>query len=445
METLKVEKKTLPIELERDWSKFSGTLVGISGMVLRIRRVSWGAFVALNLPRYCVQCVFSSEVLPTRLSEGDFVRITGKVAEAKINDPTIWPNNYEISVEKCEIIQKTNQVHPVDISKKEIKANLDTKLDYRPLTLRHPKERAVIKIAEGVCRGFREALTNLGFTEIHSPKIVSAGAEGGANIFKVEYFDRLAYLAQSPQFYKQMGVGIFGRVFEIGPVFRAEKHQTSRHLNEYTSLDYEMGPIESQDDVITTEFVVLQHILELLSSEYSYELNMFGAELPIFPDSVPSITVVEGHEITSRSLGRDFTGEPDLEPIEEKILCEWSKKEYGSEFLIVKAFPSIKRPFYAIDDPKNIDLTLSFDLLFRGVEITTGGQRIHDYDMQVEKMKRFGLNPDDFESFLIMHKYGMPPHGGLGMGLERLVSRLLGYENIRTASMFPRDIKRVNP
>lgn len=282
------------------------------------------------------------------------------------------------------------------------------------------------------------------FTEIHSPKIVFAGAEGGANIFHLNYFNKDAYLTQSPQFYKQMMVGVFERVFEIGPVFRAEKHDTSRHLNEYTSVDFEMGYIESFKDIMQMETMMLKHTLAELKENYSYELELLNVKLPDIT-AIPSIRFKEAKELISREYKREIRDFDDFEPEEEKLLYEIIKKETGSEFVFVTHYPSKKRPFYTMDDKTNPDETLSFDLLFRGLEITTGGQRIHDYNEQIQKMRQRNMNIVLFESYLMIHKYGMPPHGGLGMGLERFTSKLLNQDNVRFSTLFPRDINRLTP
>ncbi|MBN2053484.1 aspartate--tRNA(Asn) ligase [bacterium] len=436
------------LDLERHMSEMAGRDIQFTGAVQRLRRVGWGAFIVVRLPRSLVQCVASSEGLDydlDKLREGDIVTIDGKLVAARIKDITISPRTVEVQVTAIRDIVKIAEPLPIDLAKKELNLNLDTKLDWRPISLRHPLERAVFKIEEGICRGFRDALLAQDFTEIHTPKLVFAGAEGGANIFKVEYFGRSAFLAQSPQFYKQYGVGIYGRVFEVAPVFRAEKHQTSRHLNEYTSLDYEMSPITGHEEIMGLEILVLRYILARLRAEYSYELEMTGARLPELGEEVPRVTLAEAHDIIHREYGKDFRGEPDLEPEAERLLCRWSAEHRGSEFIFVTHYPSEKRPFYAKDDPAAPGTTLSFDLLCRGLEITTGGQRINDYEEQVAKLRSFGMNPDEFQSFLQFHKYGAPPHGGLGMGLERLTAQLLGLENIREATMYPRDIKRLTP
>jgi nondiscriminating aspartyl-tRNA synthetase len=308
--------------------------------------------------------------------------------------------------------------------------------------LRNPAQRAIFRIQEGIAKGFSEFMQMQGFTEVHTPKIACAGAEGGANIFKLDYFGTKAYLAQSPQLYKQTMVGVFERVFEIAPVYRAEKHSTSRHLNEYIGLDFEMGFIDSMVDVMQMETAMLRNVIKVLKTEYEYELKLLKADLPEIVD-IPCITFAEARDIII-SYGNK-AGKWDLEPEDEVTLCNYAKEKYGSEFIFVTHYPTAKRPFYAMEDPADERFTLSFDLLFRGLEVTSGGQRIHDYNMQVEKMKRMGIDPADFESYLMIFKYGMPPHGGLGLGLERLTMKLLNLKNIRETSLFPRDINRLEP
>ncbi len=426
----------------------AGRTVTIHGIVQRIRKLGWGAFVILRRHDGLVQCVMGregNEEILESLDVEQSVRVTGTVEEARVKDLSINPRTVEIRIDSLEVLAVPAEQSPVDMTKKVLDLHIDTNLDLRPLTLRHPVERARIRVADTLAATFRAALAGMGFTEIHTPKICSAGAEGGANIFRVKYFDREAFLAQSPQFYKQMGVGIFERVFEVGPVFRAEPHQTSRHVNEYTSLDFEMGFIESFEDVMAVEMAVLKRMMRMVRERNGYQLEMLGAKVPEVPSGIPAVTLEEAHKVVLDVTGEDFTGEPDLSPEEEKVLCGHSFREWGSEFLFVTHFPTEKRPFYTMDDPDRPGTTLSFDLLLRGLEVTTGGQRIHDYGMQVEKMKAFGLEPRSFEGYLQAHKYGLPPHGGLAIGLERLTARILDVENIRLTTMFPRDVKRLTP
>jgi nondiscriminating aspartyl-tRNA synthetase len=317
-------------------------------------------------------------------------------------------------------------------------------LDYRPITLRNVKERAIFQIQAGICRGFRKFFEENKFTEIHSPKIVFSGAEGGANIFKLDYFGREAYLTQSPQFYKQIMVGVFERVYEIAPVFRAEKHDTSRHINEYISVDMEMGFIESFYDVMRLETKMLIETLAFLQEYYGNELALLKIDLPTIND-IPAVTFDEAKEMIAKTYNRVITDFEDFEPEEEKLLCDIVKKKTGCDFVFVTHYKSSKRPFYAMDSCKNPNITESFDLLFRGMEITTGGQRIHDYQTQINKMDNRGMNVEAFTSYLMAHKHGLPPHGGFGLGLERFTAKLMNFNNVRHATMFPRDIIRLEP
>ena len=283
-----------------------------------------------------------------------------------------------------------------------------------------------------------------GFTEIHSPKINFAGAEGGTNVFKLDYFGKQVYLAQSPQLYKQAMVAVYERVFEIAPVFRAEHHDTSRHLNEYMSMDFEMGFIDSFEDIMNMEVGVLKYIMNLLKTEYQNEVDLLKIEIPEIKE-VPVLKFMEAKEIIMKKFKYQPSDMKDFDPEEEQILGKYAKKQFNSDFIFITHYPSKKRPFYTMDDPEDPEYTLSFDLLFRGLEITSGGQRVHDYHEQVAKMEKLGMNPEEFATYLMLHKYGAPPHGGLGLGLERLTMHLLGAKNVREATMFPRDINRVSP
>ncbi|MCC8181440.1 MAG: aspartate--tRNA(Asn) ligase, partial [Clostridiales bacterium] len=274
--------------------------------------------------------------------------------------------------------------------------------------------------------------------------IVHAGAEGGSNIFRLEYFNSKAFLGQSPQFYKQMMVGVYEKVYEVAPVFRAEKHSTPRHLNEYTSMDFEMGYIRSFYDIIEVETGYLRYAMDLLRRDYADDLARLGIQLPNV-EQIPICTFREAKELAAAKYHRPIRDPYDLEPEEEANIGRYFQEEYGADFVFVTHYPTKKRPFYAMDDPEDSKYTLSFDLLFRGMEVTTGGQRIHDYQMQVEKMLSKGMHPEEFTSYLTIHKHGMPPHGGLGIGLERLTMKLCGLDNVRYACLFPRDLSRLEP
>ena len=325
----------------------------------------------------------------------------------------------------------------------EVEGTVKTE-DRAPIALRNVRERAKFRIQEGVVRGFRDFLYQEGFTEIHTPKLGAKSAEGGANLFKLEYFHRPAILQQSPQFYKQMMVGVFDRVFETAPVFRAEKHNTKRHLNEYTSLDFEMGYIDGFEDIMAMETGFLQYTMELLKKDYARELKILGVTLPNV-DKIPAIRFDEAKQRVAEKYNRQFRNPYDLEPEEEALIGQYFKEEYDADFVFVTHYPSKKRPFYAMDDPADPTYTLSFDLLYQGLEITTGGQRIHDYDMLMEKIEKRGMETEGMEQYLSCFKHGMPPHGGLGIGMERLTMKLIGEDNVRETTLFPRDLSRLEP
>ncbi|MHB1485525.1 MAG: aspartate--tRNA(Asn) ligase [Saccharofermentanales bacterium] len=414
----------------------------VSGTIHTMRHFGEFSFLILRTRQGLIQCYIEKNRfadLFDELVDNACVELTGTIKEEERA-----PNNFEFIIDDIKILSQPYQQTPVSLSKWKLGVSLDKNLELRPLTLRHLHQRAIFKIQEGIVRGFRDFLQKEEFTEIRTPKIVSAGAEGGSNIFQLDYFGRKAYLAQSPQFYKQTMVGVYERVFEVGPVFRAEKHNTTRHLNEYTSLDFEMGFITDFSDIMNMEVSALKYIFDLLKNEYQNEINMLKIKMPEF-DSIPAVRFDTAKEMVSKKYNRKIKDPYDLEPEEENLIGQLFMDEFDSEFVFVTHYPTKKRPFYAMDDPENTKFTLSFDLLFRGMEITTGGQRIHQYEEQVEKMLKKGMNPDDFESYLMIHKYGMPPHGGLGLGLERLTMKLLGETNIRTTTMFPRDQTRLDP
>ena len=347
-------------------------------------------------------------------------------------------------MQTIRVLSEPAEGMPIAINKWKMNTSLETKLGLRPISLRNVRERAKFKVQEGIVRGFREFLSSQGFTEVHTPKIVSRGAEGGANVFKLNYFNKKAELGQSPQFYKQMMVGVFDRVFEVAPVFRAEKHNTTRHLNEYIGLDFEMGYIDSFEDVMAMETGFLKYTMELLNREYKKELDMLGIQLENI-EKIPQVRFDKAKELVAEKYNRKIRNPFDLEPEEEVLIGRYFKEEYNSDFVFVTHYPSKKRPFYAMDDPADPRFTLSFDLLYKGLEITTGGQRIHDYNMILEKMAKRGMDPEDIKDYLMIFKYGMPPHGGLGIGLERLTMRLLDEQNVRETSLFPRDVTRLEP
>lgn len=414
-----------------------GKEIRLRACVHKVKDMGAFAFVMLRTGRYVFQSVYTATACPSDFSvlkEGAYISAAGRVRE----EPRA---NYGLEIELTgfSLLSAPAEEYPLHVSARKLGCSIEANLKYRSTALRNPYERAAFKISEGVEEGFRRFMLRNRFTEIHSPKIVSAGAEGGANLFKLKYFGQDAYLAQSPQFYKQTCVAVFDRVFEVAPVFRAEKHNSTRHLNEYIGLDFEMGFIDSMYDVMEMETAMLKSLLDYVAEHYQNELKITGARLPKIGE-IPAVTFLEALEITGGSKNKH-----DLEPADEVKLCEYANEKYGSEFIFITHFPAAKRPFYVMDNREDSRLAESFDLLFRGLEITTGGQRIHDYAEQVAKMKRMNLNPEEFASYLEIHKYGMPPHGGLGIGLERLVMKLLELPNIRQASLFPRDITHLEP
>ena len=421
---------------------YVGKTVKMNGAVHNIRDMGEFAFVILRKAEGLVQCVYEegkTEFDLKNLKEESAVEVTGVV---ELEERA--PQDFELRLTGIRVLSEPAETMPIAINKWKMNTSLETRLSLRPVSLRNVRERAKFKIQEGIVRGFREFLSSQGFTEVHTPKIVSRGAEGGANVFKLNYFNKKAELGQSPQFYKQMMVGVFDRVLEVAPVFRAEKHNTTRHLNEYIGLDFEMGYIDSFEDVMAMETGFLKYTMELLKSEYKKELDMLGIDLPSI-SRIPHVRFAEAKQLVSEKYNRKIRNPFDLEPEEEVLIGRYFKEEYDSDFVFVTHYPSKKRPFYAMDDPEDTSVTLSFDLLYKGLEITTGGQRIHDYQMILEKMEKRGMDPEDIKDYLMIFKYGMPPHGGLGIGLERLTMRLLDEQNVRETSLFPRDVTRLEP
>ena len=421
----------------------AGAKVKVNGAVHTIRDMGTVAFVILRKREGLLQCVYeegSADFELKDIKEAATVEVEGVLEE---NEKA--PNGIEIRMESVKILSEPeDEMMPLAISKWKLNTSLEAKLNYRSISLRNIRERAKFRIQEGLTRAFRDFLYSQEFTEIHTPKIGAKGAEGGANIFKLEYFHRPAVLAQSPQFYKQMMVGVFDRVFETGPVFRAEKHNTRRHLNEYTSLDFEMGYIHSFLDICAMETGFLQYTMNLLEKEYNKELKLLNITLPDV-EKIPYVRFDEAKRLVSEKYNRKIRNPFDLEPEEEELIGKYFKEEYNADFVFVTHYPSKKRPFYAMDDPEDTRYTLSFDLLYHGLEITTGGQRIHDLSMLEEKIQEKGMTEEGLEQYLDAFRFGMPPHGGLGIGLERLTMQLLGEDNVREACLFPRDMSRLEP
>jgi nondiscriminating aspartyl-tRNA synthetase len=425
-------------------SKHIGEEITMSGWVHKIRKMGAIAFIVLRdrcgLSQAVIEDTKALKVL-TDISTESVIEITGEVVK---EDRA--PNGAELRVKKVSVISKVEDELPIEINKKEMNVNLDTLFDWRQISLRSPMQQAIFKVQAIIVRTFREYLVSKDFTEINTPKIVEEGLEtGGAEMFEFKYFGKKAYLSQSPQMYKQIMVGVFERVFETAFIYRAEKHSTSRHLNEYLSLDLEMGFIDSWEDVMNLEEDFLKELVAVLEKEAKPEFELLKATIPTIGKQIPRLKLAEVQEILEKEYKEKCLGEPDLEPKHEKQICEYVFKKYGCDFVFVTHYPSKKRPFYTMDDPKSPKETLGFDLLCRGLEITTGGQRMNLYEDYVAKMKDRGMDPKNFEDYLVAFKYGMPTHGGLAIGAERITARFLELDNVKEASMFPRDMQRLRP
>lgn len=422
-----------------------GERVRVMGWLQSLRQLGGINFLVIRDGWSIVQAVAETEAELTPLRQHEagvesIVAVEGRV----IREPQA-PGGIELHDLHIEVIVPVTEAPPVSLNKRKITANITTVLDHAVVTDRHPTRRAVLRLGAGAMAGFRSTLQARGFTEIQTPKIVASATESGANVFKLDYFGRPAYLAQSPQFYKQIMVGVFERVFEVGPVFRAEPHDTTRHLNEYVSLDVEFGFIENHFTVMAMLREVIAGILSTLNEHYTAELELLQVQVPTIAQEVPHIHFSEAQELIFRRYGTDVRGEPDLSPQDERWLGEWAHQEFGSDFLFVTGYPMRKRPFYTHPDPERPEYSNSFDLIFRGTELVTGGQRLHRYRDYQAALEKANLPLEPFEAYLEAFKYGMPPHGGFAIGLERLLMQLTGMPNIKLVTTFPRDLTRLTP
>lgn len=373
------------------------------------------------------------------------VAITGIVNERpeKMVNVKVENGDIELEITSITILNQSAEM-PFDI---DAELNMETNLDNRPLTLTRKRERAIFSIQAAITACYGEYMRTQGFTEFQAPKLVGGDAEGGAEIFRVEYFkDRTAYLSTSPQLYKQIMVGAFERVYTLATAFRAEKSATTRHLSEYTSLDMEMGFIKDHTDIMKVETGLMRYISNFIREHHQAELDILGMEAPLVPegDMFPHMKLQAALELIKEKTGADKVGSDDLEPEDERWLCEYAKEELGSDFIFITHYPVSKRPFYTMEDSEDVGNTKSFDLLFRGVEITTGGQRVHNLETLKSKAATKGLDPAKFDFYFQAFKFGIPPHGGWGMGLERLTAKFCGVKNVKEATLFPRDINRID-
>ncbi len=424
-------------------AEYVGEEVEVRGWLHNVRRLGGVTFVFLRDGWGTLQAVTedSAALAPLDgLALESVVAIRGRVTA----NPQA-PGGLELQAPAVTVITPVTDAPPLPLHKRQLNAALPTLLDHAVVLNRHPARRAVFRLAAGTMAAFRATLNARAFTEVQTPKIVASATESGANVFTLDYFGRPAYLAQSPQFYKQIMVGVFQRVYEVAPVFRAEPHDTIRHINEYVSLDVEFGFIDNHFTVMGLLREVMAGIFGHLSEAYAAELALLEAALPVVPAEIPHIHFAEAQELIFQRHGVDVRGEPDLSPQDERWLGEWARQEHGSDFLFVTGYPMVKRPFYTHPDPARPAYSNSFDLLFRGTELVTGGQRLHRYDDYLAALARAGYPTAPFETYLEVFRHGMPPHGGFAIGLERLLMQLLALPNVRLATLFPRDLNRVTP
>lgn len=420
-----------------------GQEVELYGWVSSLRDHKKIIFLDLRDRSGVIQIVGGAEF--RQLSPEDVVYIKGLVKKRpeKLINPKIKTGEIEIETKEFKLISKAQKL-PFDISKEKLDLTLPTLLDYRSLTLRHPKIAAIFKIQETVIDAFRQACKTKKFIEFQSPVIIPETAEGGADVFKVAYFNHQAYLSQSPQFYKQIMVGVFERVFTVNKTLRAEPSVTTRHLAEVTTLDVEFGFIDSWIELTDMAEYIIKFIFKEIKARNSQELEIYQVKLPKIPDKIPCFKLRQAQEIIFKRTGRDNRSEPDLQPEDEREIGKWALQEKQSDLVFITHYPVNKRPFYTFEDPKDLGYTLSFDLIGQGMEWATGGQRINNLDLLLKKAAERNINAAKSELYLQAFRYGMPPEGGFSFGSERIVMNILGLANIREASLFPRDMERVD-
>jgi nondiscriminating aspartyl-tRNA synthetase len=434
--------------MQRIWSvdlpAHVGQRVRLDGWVHRLRRLSSVTFLVLRDGRGLAQIVLDDPAEVERLSAvapESSLRVEGEVvASAQA------PRGAELRSTAITILEPALEPPPFELHRPHIPAQLPTILDHAAVGLRHPRQRALWRLAAASVTGFRQTLNEAHFTEVFTPKLVGSATEGGANVFSLDYFGQPAYLAQSPQFYKQTLVGVFERVFEIGPVFRAEPHDTPRHLNQYTSLDAELGFITDHTSVMAVVERAVRGMWQAIADQCPEEVRLLAVSAPAgIHQAFPVVDFLQAQHLIQAATGQAVVGEPDLSPAHERWLGDWALREHASDFLFVSGFPLDKRPFYTHPDPHRPELSNSFDLLFRGLELVTGGQRLHRYSDYLAQLAARGQDPAPLAGYLDAFKYGMPPHGGFALGLERWVARLADIANVREVALFPRDLHRLNP
>ena len=430
--------------LSSELSSHVGERIMMAGWMHRIRRLGSGmVFVHLRDRSGICQIVVDAPEAVASI-DGLLVESVIQVEGTVIAEPQA-AGGYEVHDPSFTVLSPVTEALPFPINKPVINAHLDTFLDHAMVGLRAPSKQAVFKLSAAAAHGFRAVLDGKGFTEVATPKIIGSASESGANVFAIEYFGKQAFLAQSPQFYKQIMVGVFERVYEIAPVFRAEPHQTVRHLNEYVSMDAEMGFIKDHTTVMDVLTDVVRGILRYLADHCAKELELLKVEMPLVPEVFPRVYFPDAQQWIFEHHGEDCRGEPDLAPQHEKWLGEWAKETYQSDFLFVTGYPMTKRPFYTAPNPDDPKYSNSFDLLFRGTELVTGGQRLNRFDDYAKALESRGMTQEAVAGYLEAFRFGMPPHGGFAIGLERFIMQLTGLTNLREAALFPRDMERLQP
>ena len=425
--------------LAADVPAYAGQQITIAGWLHRRRDLKSVTFLIVRDRSGLAQVVLPAAAAPA-LPEETVIQVTGTVvANARA------PGGAELAEPVVEPLSGLAAPPPFDLYRPAVTASLPTILDHAPTTLRHPVLKAGFEISAASVAGFRQALDGLDFTEVHTPKIVESATESGASVFGIGYFGRPAYLAQSPQFFKQALVGVFERVYEVGPVFRAEPHDTARHLAQYTSLDAELGFITDHQDVMAVLREVMAGLVTGVAERARPACELLGVRLPEVPAKIPQIHFTDAQELMAGQMGEDPRGEPDLSPAHERWLCEWALRVHGSEFLFVTGYPLAAKPFYTHPDPARPGYTNGFDLLFRGLELVTGGQRLHRHEDYLAALAARAEDPAPYASYLQVFEHGMPPHGGFAIGLERWTARLTGTANVRQVTLFPRDLHRLSP
>lgn len=373
------------------------------------------------------------------------VAVTGKVNARPEKNVNAGVQNGDIELEVTGIeILATAEPLPFDMSDAGFNLELTTQLDHRALALRHPRLQAIFKVQAVIIDSFREFMKSQGFFEFQAPAITPAVAEGGAEVFKVDYFEKKAYLSQSPQLYKQIVMTAFERVFSVNKIFRAEPSATTRHLTEVVSLDAEWGFIESWEDVRDMSEETVRYVLKAVEKRCADELKLLGTTLPVMLEKTPTYSLAEVQQKIFEKTGRDPRGEKDTNPEDERNICEIVKEETGSDFVYIYGYPTRKKPFYVYPNPENPEFNEGMDLLCRGVEWLSGGRRINEYDQLIEHVKEWGMDPEKISMFLEAFRYGAPPEGGFAFGAERMTMQILELKNIREASMFPRDMNRID-